>query len=78
MSKSIFWSEIGGEFMLRVTIYHGNAQYAKVIKDLIYKETLYGSSVVFTYYNKERILQDFSKDKSVDVLIIDAELAMQD
>ena len=64
--------------MLRVTIYHGNAQYAKVIKDLIYKETVYGSSVVFTYYNKERILQDFSKDKSVDVLIADVKLAMQD
>lgn len=64
--------------MLRVAIYHENAQYVKVIKDLIYKETLCGSSAVFTYCNKERILRDFFKDKSVDVLIVDAKLAMQD
>lgn len=64
--------------MLRVAIYHENAQYAKVIKELFYKETLFGSTVVFTYYNKERILRDFSKDKSVDVLIVDTKLAMQD
>lgn len=64
--------------MLRVAIYHENAQYAKVIKDLIYKETLYGKAIVFTYYDGERILHDFSKDKSVDVLIVDSKLAMQD
>ena len=29
MSKSVIWSKIGGKFMLRVAIYHGNAQYAR-------------------------------------------------
>ena len=63
--------------MLRIAVCHRNQQFVKVIRSLVSMETLYGRSVVFAYPDVNAILKAFSENKSVDMLIIDTELAME-
>lgn len=59
--------------MLRIAVCHKNQQFVKVIRSLVSMQTLYGRSFVFAYPDVNVMLKDFSENRSVDMLIIDAE-----
>lgn len=62
--------------MLKVAIYHKNRRFVSVIKEMLYNTNVRGHIFVFSYYNIEHIMMDFLSTKSVDVLIVDVDLAM--
>lgn len=61
--------------MIKVAICHKNKRFVKALKDMVWIASPDSRTFVFCYYSPEDIICDFFQSKSVDVLIVDEELA---